>query len=147
MVKEHTIQTRNRSIGMLQGGLMQKQVAQRIVVNIRTIRRWWTCFLSGSSLKNKSGRGRKMSIPMPAKLVIIKSTQKKHQSTRYFSQKLKSKGYSISYSTVYRYLRDTLNVKPYKRQRKPKLTENRGKTVWNYVWHERIGVEKGYFLK
>ena len=32
-------------------------------------------------------------------------------------------GYSISYSTVYRYLRNTLNTKPYKRQRQPKLTE------------------------
>ena len=60
---------------------------------------------------------------MPAKLVITKSTKKRHQSTRSISRKLKSKGYSIPYSTVYRYLRNTLNTKPYKRQRQPKLTE------------------------
>ena len=36
---------------------------------------------------------------------------------------LVNSGYSASHSTVYRYLKDTINVYPYKRPRIPRLTE------------------------
>ena len=85
MVEEQSVQTSNRAIEMLQGALTQKYVAQQIGVNIPTIRHWWLCFL-GHSLENKRSRGRKTSVPMPAKLINTKSTRKKHQSTRSISQ-------------------------------------------------------------
>ena len=59
MVKEQTVQTRDRAIGMLHGGLAKIRVAKQICVSIRTLRRWWLAFLGGQSLENKRGRGRK----------------------------------------------------------------------------------------
>ena len=75
------------------------------------------------SLENKAGRGRKSSVPRAAKIIITKSVGKKQQSVRKLSRNLKSKGYSISSRTVYRYLTKTIGVKSYIRQRQPLLTE------------------------
>ena len=54
---------------------------------------------------------------------MSKSVGKRHQSTRKLSQRLKSEGYQIGKSTVHRFLKDTKQLKAYKRQKQPKLTE------------------------
>ena len=125
MVKEQSVHNRIRAVGMLEGGLTQENVSKRMGVNIRTVRRWWSCHKRGKVLENKRGRGRKSSIPKVDKLVMAKETGKQHQSTRYISRKLKSKGVVISPSTIYHNMKKDLRVKSYKRQCQPKLTDRR----------------------
>ena len=123
MVKEYSITIRSQAVGMLQAGSDQKFVSLKLGVNIRTVQRWWRLFRNDLSLENKGGRGRKSSVPKVAKIVITKSIGKKRHSVRSLSRKLKLKGHSVSYSSVYRYLTREKGVKSYKRQRQPLLTE------------------------
>ena len=104
-------EVRTRAIGMLEGGLTQKEVASRIGKDIRTIKRWWKRFTSNQSLDHKPGACRPSLLNPVAKMIIGKSLGKRHQSTRILSAKLKSKGYSISKSTVHSYLSKSLGVK------------------------------------
>ena len=115
-------EVRTRAIGMLEGGLTQKEVASRIGKDIRTIKRWWKRFTSNQSLDHKPCAGRPSLLNPVAKMIIGKSLGKRHQSTRRLSAKLKSKGYSISKSTVHTYLSKSLGVKAIKRPQQPKLT-------------------------
>ena len=123
MVKEYSITIRSQAVGMLQAGSDQKFVSLKLGVNIRTVQRWWRLFRNDLSLENKGGRGRKSSVPKVAKIVITKSIGKKRHFVRSLSRKLKLKGHSVSYSSVYRYLTREKGVKSYKRQRQPLLTE------------------------
>ena len=132
MVREYSVSLRSRAVGMLQGGLTQKSVASQLYVNIRTIRRWWRLFQNEDSLENKNGRGRKLSVPKPAKIIISKSIGKKRHSVRKLSRNLKSRGYSISSSTVYRYLTKIKGAKSFKRQRQPLLTEKQKNARLNF---------------
>ena len=111
MVKEHSIMIRSQAVGMLQAGSSQKFVSMKLGVNIRTIQRWWRLFKNDLSLENQGGRGSKSSVPKIAKIVITKSIGKNRCSVRNLSRELKLKGLSISYSTVYRYLKREKVVK------------------------------------
>ena len=55
--------------------------------------------------------------------IMTNSIGKKPQSTHKLSRNLKSHGYTISSTTVYRYLTKIKGVKSFKRQRQPLLTE------------------------
>ncbi|KAI6648584.1 hypothetical protein LOD99_8064 [Oopsacas minuta] len=60
---------------------------------------------------------------MVPKVVIAKTIGKKMKSIRYISKNLQSKGFSISHVTIHSYLRKNHNVRSYKPQVQPKLTE------------------------
>ncbi|KAI6653106.1 hypothetical protein LOD99_3942 [Oopsacas minuta] len=122
MVKEYSISLR-RVVGMLPGGLTQKMEASKLSINIRAIGRWWKLFQSRYSLENQTGRGRKSSVPKAAMIIISKSTGRRLQSTPKLSRNLKSHGYSILSTTIYRYLTKTKGVKSFKQQSEPLLTE------------------------
>ena len=122
MVKEHPIQKRNMAIGMLKGGMTQSCVSKEIGANIRTIRRWWENHMKGIALDNTPGRGRKKSLPKVAKIIISKSLNKKQQSTRKLTKRLKRNGITVSYMTVQRYLKTTIGAKSYKRPLMPRLS-------------------------
>ena len=124
MVKEVSLAMRNRAVGMLKGGMTQRQVADDIGVTVRTIRGWWLRYKKGDSLKNRIGRGRKTVIGRIPKIVLAKNVGKRQISTRKLSQILKSKGFPVSHVTIHTYLRKSLKLKPYKPRIQPRLTEN-----------------------
>ncbi|KAI6659468.1 hypothetical protein LOD99_10769 [Oopsacas minuta] len=123
MVKEATLNTRTHAVSLLEAGMLIHQVAKVVGVSICTIRRWLLRFKADESLQNRKGRGRKKFVTMVAKVVIAKTIGKKIKSTRYISKNLQSKGFSIFHVPVHSYLRKNLNVRPYKPQVQPKLTE------------------------
>ena len=41
-VRDHGILIRSRAIGMLEGGTMQKEVAQCLGVSVPSVKRWWS---------------------------------------------------------------------------------------------------------
>lgn len=122
MVKEHSLSTRYRAVGMVNGGMTQGQVAEELGVGVRTIKRWMARDRQGEALENRKGRGRKTSISRVAKIVLAKSVLKRHQSTRKLARKLTGKHHPVSKSTVQRYLKQCLHLKPLKPHRQPKLT-------------------------
>ena len=70
--------------------------------------------------KPKSGRPPK--IDRVAKIVIAKSLGKRRQSTRKLALRLTRGDCNISHTSVHKYLRKSLDAKPFKRTRKPRLT-------------------------
>ena len=65
--------------------------------------------------------------------MISKTFGKRGKSTRLIARNLVNSGYSASYLTVYRNLKDTINVYPYKRPRIPRLTEKMKKNRLNFA--------------
>ena len=122
MVKEHSLSTRYRAVGMVNGGMTQGQVAEELGVGVRTIKRWMARDRQEEALENRKGRGRETSISRVAKIVLAKSALKRHQSTRKLARKLTGKHHPVSKSTVQRYLKQCLHLKPLKPHRQPKLT-------------------------
>ena len=114
---------RYRAIGMIEGGMTQRQVAKSLKVGLRSIARWWKSHKSGQSLHDKPRSGRPEKIHHVAKQVISLSIGKRGQSTRKLARRLTSKGYSVSRETVRRHLKNEINLKAYRRPRKPRLTE------------------------
>jgi len=49
---------KGRAIGMLEAGMNVSQVAEKIEVDRRTIRRWWTRYQETSTIERKPGSGR-----------------------------------------------------------------------------------------
>ena len=76
MVKEHSVSTRYRAIGMIEAGATQAHVAKTLGVAVRTVRKWKNRHEAGETLENRPGRGRKKSISRIAKIVISKSLEK-----------------------------------------------------------------------
>lgn len=122
-VKNSPETLRNRAIGMIIGGMVQKDVAKSLEKPLRTIQRWWARYRRGEDLKHKAGAGRPTTVTREAKIVISKSLGKIRHSTRKIAIKLKQKGHNISKSTVHRYLKENLGATAYKRPKVPKLTE------------------------
>ena len=122
-VKNSSETHRNRAVGMIIGGMVQKDVAKTLEKPLRTIQRWWARYRRGQGLGHKPGAGRPKTVTREAKIVISKSLGKIRQSTRKIATKLKQKGYGISKSTVHRYLKETIGATAYKRPKIPKLTE------------------------
>ena len=76
----------------------------------------------GETLENHKGRGRKTAMSRVTKIVVAKSVLKRHQSTRKLARKLSGKQHPASKSTVHRYLRQCLRLKPLKLRMQPRLT-------------------------
>ena len=114
---------RSQAIGMIAGGLMQKEVALRLEVRERSVRRWWHNHKTGASMETKPRSGRPKKLNRIAKVMINKSLGKQRQSTRKISQRLKNKGYNVSKSTVHRHLSENPGAHPYKRSKVPQITD------------------------
>ena len=123
MPKEYSVSFRSKAVGMVHGGMSPKRVCEHLSIGRSQLFIWMKREKLGQGLSNKPGRGRRPSIHPVAKRVIAMATGKRHQSTRKLSQRLTRHGYRISRSTVHRYLRENLGVKPFKLSRRPKLTE------------------------
>lgn len=123
MAKQQSLSTRSRAVGMVSGGMTHGQVAEALGVSRRTICRWLSRDRGGQTLENKTGRGRKSSVSRVAKIVMAKSVLRRGQSTRKLARRLTASGHPISKSTVHRYLRTSLKLKPIRPRLQPKLTE------------------------
>ena len=122
MRREHSLAVRSRAVGMVIGGMQSGQVAQELGIAKRSLERWLALHRAGKGLENQAGRGRKSTITRVAKIVIAKSAFKRGHSTRKLSSKLSQRGHPVSKSTVHRYLRTCLGLKPLKPQLQPKLS-------------------------
>ena len=133
MVQEHSLTIRYRAVGMVNGGRTQSQVAKSLCVDVRTIQRWMARDRKGQPLKNIPGRGRKAAMDRIAKIVVAKSVLKRGQSTRKLARKLTARQHPVSKTTVHRYLRTCLHLRPLKRRRQPKLTVEQKKKRLNFA--------------
>ena len=124
MVKEQSLSTRSRAVGMVAGGMTHGQVAEALRVSRHTICRWLSRDRDGQSLENQTGRGRKRSVSRVAKIIIAKLVRKRGQSTRNLARRLVAGGHPISKSTVHQGLTESLKLKPIKPRRQTKLTES-----------------------
>ena len=121
-VRDHGLELRTQAIGMLNAGMTQKDVALKLRVSLRSIERWWNKEKLGESQKTKSRPGRNSTVKKAAKIMISKSLGKRGKSTRKLARIVSNRGYPISHSTVYRYLRDSLGVRSFKRPKIARLT-------------------------
>ena len=128
-----------RAVGMLEGGLTQKEVASRLDKCIRTIKRWWKRHINNESLHHRPGAGRPTKLNPVAKMIIGKSLRNRHQSTISLTAKLKNKGYSISKSSVHSHLSKCLRAKAFKRPKQPRLTQN-GHKMESYSLNKRVSL-------
>ena len=56
-VRDHGVLIRSRAIGMLEGGTMQKEVAQCLGVSVPYVKRWWSSHKQGNSMMIKPRSG------------------------------------------------------------------------------------------
>jgi transposase len=116
------VEVRAKAIGMLEAGMLQKAVAEKLRVSKRSVIRWWKQHRNGESLEDKPRPGRPEKIHPVAKQVISLSVGKRRQSTRKLAARLTNKGYKISKETVRRHLKNNLGMNPYRQRKKPFLT-------------------------
>ena len=123
-VRDHGVSLRSEAIGMIKCGVSQKEVAQRLNVGERSVRRWWWwTYNVGNSLDTQLRSGRPKCLNRVAKTIINKSMGKRWQSVRKLSRKLTCEGYKTSKSTVHRHLSNSLGATPYKRPKIPRITD------------------------
>ena len=111
---------RNFAMGKLEAGSTQRKVAQELGYDISTIRRWWAKYKYGESLRHRQGTGAPKKLKKIAKIMITKSLEKRHQSIRRLSKRLKTKGVSVSKNIVHWYLTNELKRRPFKDKNNPK---------------------------
>ena len=123
MVKEHSLSTRHRAVGMVSGGMTQAAVAKQLRVSVRSIQIWMARDRKRESLENHTGRGRQTVLTRASKIVLAKVVQKRHQSMRKLATKLTAKGHPVSKTTVHNSLTKCPHLKAFKPRCKPKLIE------------------------
>lgn len=131
--KEHSLEVRAKAVGMVEGGMTQRMVAESLAIPKRTIKDWMFKHKNGITLSNLPGRGRKSKLHRTAKIVIAKSVGKKRQSTRKLAKRLTSAGYKVSRETVRRHMKKQLDLTPYKPRVEPKLTDKQKKARLNFA--------------
>ncbi|KAI6652929.1 hypothetical protein LOD99_4006 [Oopsacas minuta] len=122
-VGDHGVELRSKAIGMLEGGITQKEVATRLNVGVISVRRWWSQHKCGETMKTKPRSGRPQILKRVSRIVIKKSLGKRRQSTRKLSRRLSIRGNPISHMTIQRHLAQRLDARPYKRPKWPKITQ------------------------
>ncbi|KAI6650121.1 hypothetical protein LOD99_6203 [Oopsacas minuta] len=75
-VGDHGVELRSKAIGMLEGGITQKEVAIRLNVGVRTVRRWWSQHKGGETMETKPRSGRPQILKLVSRIVIKKSLGK-----------------------------------------------------------------------
>ena len=91
MVKEHTLATRYRAVGMIKSAMTQAQGGGDLDVGVATIRRWQTRDSKGETWENRTSRGRKSAMSRLARIIVAKSAFERHHSTRTLAEKLTAK--------------------------------------------------------
>ena len=132
-VNDHGIELRNKAIGMLKAGLTLKKVSESLNVSIRSVQRWSRREKLRQTLGTLPRSGRPKILSRVPKIIISKTLCKRSKSTRSIARNLVSSGYPASHSTVYRYLRHSINVYPYKRQCIPRLAEKMKQNRLNFA--------------
>ncbi|KAI6652369.1 hypothetical protein LOD99_7383 [Oopsacas minuta] len=122
-VGDHGVELRSKAIGMLEGSITQKEVATRLSVGVRSVRRWWSQHKCGETMETKPRSGRPQILKRVSRIVIKKSLGKRRQSTRKLSRRLTIRGNPISHMTIQRHLAQRLDGRPYKRPKWPKITQ------------------------
>ena len=131
-VNDHGIEVRSKAIGMLKAGLTMKIVAEKLDVSLRSVQRWSRRDILGKSMETLPRNGRPKILSRIPKIIISKTLGKRGKSTRTIARNLVNSGYTASHSTVHRYLRNSINVYPYKRQQIPRLTEKMKQNRLNF---------------
>ena len=90
-VGDHRIAVRSKAIGLLEAGVQQRDVALRLSVGLRSIKRWWAASKRGQSLETKARSGRPKILNRVAKIVIAKTLEKRRHSTRKIAKSLAEK--------------------------------------------------------
>lgn len=108
---------------MIEGGQTKKDVAKTLNVSVRTVKYWWAKYNAGESLEDRPRSGRPSVVGRVPKIIITKSIGKRRQSTGKLAKKLTKHGYPMHGTTVWRHMRKTLKLRPYKIRKVPKLTE------------------------
>ena len=132
-VNDHGNELRSRAIGMLRAGLTMKKVSERLNVSLRSVQRWSHRYKLGQTLGTLPRSGRPKVLSRVPKIMISKTFGKRGKFTRLIARNLVNSGYSASHLTVYRNLKDTINVYPYKRPRIPRLTEKMKKNRLDFA--------------
>ncbi|KAI6656054.1 hypothetical protein LOD99_1788 [Oopsacas minuta] len=135
-VGDHGVELCSKAIGMLEGGITQKEVATSLNVGVRSVRdggvntnavRLWRLSLIWKASNFETGITNR---------VIKKSLGKRRQSTRKLSRRLSIRGNPISHMTIQRHLAQKLDARPYKPPKWPRVTqkikENRSKFARDY---------------
>ena len=112
---------RNRAIGVIIGGMKQKDVASSLEKPLRTVQRWWSRYNGGLTLQHVPPPWAASKISRETKIVIAKSLAKIQQSTGKLAKRITQKGHDVSKSTVHRYLRKSVGATAFKR---PKILKN-----------------------
>lgn len=129
----HSLETRAEAVGMIKAGKTIKDVSKAMDIAYRTIQNWWARSKKGESLKTKQRCGRPKILSKRAKIIIAKSVGKRRQSTRKLAKRLTGKGDRCSKNTVHRYLKNSLGLKSFKRQKIPKLSEKNIKDRYQFA--------------
>lgn len=116
-------EVRGRAVGMLEGGMSQKKVADSVGISVRTLKRWWKQYRSTGNLQKGKSTGRPPVLKRIQKIVISKSVGKKRQSVRKMAAKFEKMGMKGSKSTIHDYFKKKLGLKAYRIQKVPKLTK------------------------
>ena len=74
-VSDYGLAMRSKAIGMIESGVPKKEVAKRLNVGYRSVRRWSQSNKSGVSLETKGRSGRPPILDRVSKIVIAKSRQ------------------------------------------------------------------------
>ena len=141
-VRDHGLEVRSQSIGMLRSGLSQQNVALELDVSVRSVKRWWSAYKKGMSLETKTRSGRPPILNRVNKIIISKTLTKKRQSTRKIAKRLNSSSDTVSHMTVYRYLTNSIGASAFKRQKTPRLSAKNIQDRLNFAKkHQNWGVE------
>ena len=69
-VPDYGISVRSQVIGVIEGGLAQKEVALRLVVGELSVQGWWYNHRIGTSMETKPRSGRPKNLSRVPKLII-----------------------------------------------------------------------------
>ena len=100
-VSDYGLAMRSKAIGMVEAGIPKKEVAKRLGVGYRSVRRWSLSINLGISLETKKRSGRPPILDRVSKIVIAKSLGKRRQSTRKIAKKTQRQGlYYFSHNSL-----------------------------------------------
>lgn len=116
-------QRRAQAIALRNDGKTRQEVAKSLGRSVRWVQKWWQRHKHGESLDNRPRSGRPPTLSARAKDLIRKAKDKRHQSCRRLSRRLKNLGEKVSKDTVHRYLTKKLGFRAYKRPKIPRLTK------------------------
>lgn len=114
---------RAQAVALRNAGKSCQEVAETLMRSTKWVQKWHQRWKRGYNLQDQPRSGRPKVLSARAKDVLRKAKDKRHQSCRRLTRRLKNLGENVSRNTVHRYLTKNLKLKAYKRTKKPRLTE------------------------